>query len=205
MLTWQTFYQYSIPFLTSVLFLVNPLSANPTKWSNTLKQFVGFCQRIVWMWCVWSFLVSSLLTSKHFSAFIWRFYPWLWIWECLFKYTINRNQSSVASLLCSLKISENQRASDVFRWYEKGTLAWNRLKKWSKNKHFFILCKKDIKMTVLRDLFVGIWQFKVINTGTKTMPLNLVIFSSLLKLKRYITTRFDMSINSVFLVIPISK
>ena len=25
----------------------NPLSANPTKWSNTLKQFVGFCRRIV--------------------------------------------------------------------------------------------------------------------------------------------------------------
>ena len=60
-------------------------------------------------------------------------------------------------------------------------------------------------MTVLRDLFVGMWQFKVINTGTKTMPLNLVIFSSLLKLKRYITTRFDMSTTSVFLVIPISK
>ena len=26
---------------------INPLSANPTKWSNTLKQFVGFCRRIV--------------------------------------------------------------------------------------------------------------------------------------------------------------
>ena len=25
----------------------NPLSANPTKWSNTLKQFVGKSQRIV--------------------------------------------------------------------------------------------------------------------------------------------------------------
>ena len=23
------------------MFLLNPLSANPTKWSNTLKQFVG--------------------------------------------------------------------------------------------------------------------------------------------------------------------
>ena len=27
----------------------NTLSANPTKWSNTLKQFVSFCRRIVWM------------------------------------------------------------------------------------------------------------------------------------------------------------
>ena len=26
---------------------VNSLSVNPTKWSNTLKQFVGFCRRIV--------------------------------------------------------------------------------------------------------------------------------------------------------------
>ena len=26
---------------------LNPLSANPTKWSNTLRQFVGFCRRIV--------------------------------------------------------------------------------------------------------------------------------------------------------------
>ena len=25
----------------------NPLSTSPTKWSNTLKQFVSFCQQIV--------------------------------------------------------------------------------------------------------------------------------------------------------------
>ena len=25
---------------------VNPISTNPTKWSNTLKQFVGCCPRI---------------------------------------------------------------------------------------------------------------------------------------------------------------
>ena len=28
-------------YLFLVTFLLNPLSANPTKWSNTLKQFVG--------------------------------------------------------------------------------------------------------------------------------------------------------------------
>ena len=28
---------------------VNPLSVNPTKWSNTLKQFAGKSQRIVWV------------------------------------------------------------------------------------------------------------------------------------------------------------
>ena len=37
----------------------NPLSANPTKWLNILKQFVGCCRRIVWVsltilwdWCL---------------------------------------------------------------------------------------------------------------------------------------------------------
>ena len=27
----------------NIYFLINPFSANPTKWSNTLKQFVGCC------------------------------------------------------------------------------------------------------------------------------------------------------------------
>ena len=29
---------------------INPLSGNPTKWSNTLDKFVGKSQRIVWVW-----------------------------------------------------------------------------------------------------------------------------------------------------------
>ena len=29
--------------------LLNPLSANPTKWSNTLEQIVGCSRRIVWV------------------------------------------------------------------------------------------------------------------------------------------------------------
>ena len=28
---------------------INPVSANPTKWSNTLKQFVSNSRRIAWM------------------------------------------------------------------------------------------------------------------------------------------------------------
>ena len=28
---------------------INPLTANLAKWSNTLKQFVGCCRRIVWV------------------------------------------------------------------------------------------------------------------------------------------------------------
>ena len=29
---------------------LNPLSANPTKWSKTLKQFVCLCLTILWGW-----------------------------------------------------------------------------------------------------------------------------------------------------------
>ena len=29
------------------IFLINPLNANPTEWSNILKKIVGFCRRIV--------------------------------------------------------------------------------------------------------------------------------------------------------------
>ena len=28
---------------------INPVNANPREWSNTLKQFVGYCPRIVWV------------------------------------------------------------------------------------------------------------------------------------------------------------
>ena len=34
----------------SLLLTFNPLRANPTKCSNTLKQFVGCCRQIVWMY-----------------------------------------------------------------------------------------------------------------------------------------------------------
>ena len=34
---------------TNKYITLNLLKANPTKWSNTLKQFVGCCRRIVWV------------------------------------------------------------------------------------------------------------------------------------------------------------
>ena len=45
-------------------YLVNPLSANPTKWSHTLKQFVGYCWRIVWVYLtiLWEW---RILCVKH--------------------------------------------------------------------------------------------------------------------------------------------
>ena len=32
-----------------ITLLINPLNAKPTKWSNTLKQFVGNSRQIVWV------------------------------------------------------------------------------------------------------------------------------------------------------------
>ena len=40
-------------------FLINPLSANPTKWLNTLKQFAGNSRQIVWV-CLAILLVWHL-------------------------------------------------------------------------------------------------------------------------------------------------
>ena len=44
--------------------IVNPLSANFTKWSNTLKQFLGCCRRIVSVFDHFVGLVLKGLTSK---------------------------------------------------------------------------------------------------------------------------------------------
>ena len=37
----------SITFLKPQPVIVKPLSANPTKWSKTIKEFIGSCGRIV--------------------------------------------------------------------------------------------------------------------------------------------------------------
>ena len=34
---------------TNTDLVFNPLRANPTKWSNTLKQFVGISRHIIWV------------------------------------------------------------------------------------------------------------------------------------------------------------
>ena len=53
LLIFWIFWSLLIDLLKWLLFLsiwpLNPLSANPSKWSNTLKQFVGCCQRIIWV------------------------------------------------------------------------------------------------------------------------------------------------------------
>ena len=65
----------TFPKLSSAII---PLSANPTKWSNTLKQIVGKSRRIVcvcltvlWGWCL------KVLCSVHnarFLKYVWTFF-----------------------------------------------------------------------------------------------------------------------------------
>ena len=56
----------------SVPIAFNPLSANPTKWSITLKQFVGNSQRIVWecLITLWGWCLKWLVVIFDFS------FPW---------------------------------------------------------------------------------------------------------------------------------
>ena len=59
----------------------NPLSASPTKWSNTLKQFVGCCRRIacvcltiLWGWRLMGYwhLASIFAEKSHHSCSTWQ-------------------------------------------------------------------------------------------------------------------------------------
>ena len=60
----------SLPkYLEQIIWKINPLNASPTKWWNTLKQFVGNSWRIVWV-CLtilwgWCFLNPSNLFEEN--------------------------------------------------------------------------------------------------------------------------------------------
>ena len=51
--------------------LFNPLSPNPTKWSNTLKQFIGNSRRIVWvcLTILWDWRLKVKLPSFLIPVF----------------------------------------------------------------------------------------------------------------------------------------
>ena len=59
---------------SSWLFL-NSLSANPTKWSSTLKQFVGNSRRIVWvcLTILWGWRLKGYSIPGWFTAILFRF------------------------------------------------------------------------------------------------------------------------------------
>ena len=55
-LQWHWEESLLLPFFMNFIQLINPLSANPTKWSNTFKQFVAVggelleCLTVLWGW-----------------------------------------------------------------------------------------------------------------------------------------------------------
>ena len=51
---------------------LNPLSVNPTKWLNTLKQFVGYSRRIVWvcLTILWGWRLKAYLFSQNLSSYL---------------------------------------------------------------------------------------------------------------------------------------
>ena len=93
-------WQYITPLIQGVIFpweavvsmKLNPLSANPTKWSNTLKQFVGCwrrlvlaCLTILWGWRlkgnrgVFRTLTKSVIEFYFFIIDVWN-NPKIRIW-----------------------------------------------------------------------------------------------------------------------------
>ena len=79
---------------------INHLSANSTKWLNTLKQFVGCCWRIVWLYLTilwgwrledkrkntlnqhfWSFFITETIIKKYFPTITYLTIMWLIYWK----------------------------------------------------------------------------------------------------------------------------
>ena len=51
-----------------VTVLLGPLSANPTKWSNTVKQFVGNNQQIVWVCLTNSEMIRDISNKDMYDS-----------------------------------------------------------------------------------------------------------------------------------------
>ena len=68
-------YRISLSIICNFKLFFNLLSAKPTQWSNTLKQFFGNSRRIVWV-CLTIFQVGALkcylkkFLVRHYSASI---------------------------------------------------------------------------------------------------------------------------------------
>ena len=61
-------------------FHLNPLSANPTRWSNTLKQFVGCCRRVVWvcLTVLWGWRLKKVKCLTGFYMLLCTIRVYLW-------------------------------------------------------------------------------------------------------------------------------
>ena len=69
-LQWHWEESLLLPFFMNFIQLINPLSANPTKWSNTFKQFVSCWRRIAWVFDCFVGLTLKRITISVFSTIL---------------------------------------------------------------------------------------------------------------------------------------
>ena len=82
-----SYQKFQIHYLKYCQYLsFNPLSANPTKWSNTLKQFVGNCQWIVWvnLTILWGKRLKGSEISRRLKLWIFQIFKLL-LWNYYLK------------------------------------------------------------------------------------------------------------------------
>ena len=104
-----------------LVLILNHLSANPTKWSNTLKQFVVCCQRIVWVWftILWvgaqrineTFNVLPILKLKNRKTSFRKSF----LVSCL-------NFEIFISLLCKIAFNWISKSPVLLRWFYQAYL-----------------------------------------------------------------------------------
>ena len=120
--------------------IFNPLGDKPTKWSNLLcccQRIVWLCLTILWAWRLKSWNNNDI---KNCFSIIYKNYPRIFS-ECLLL-NLLWWKSSTPKIMhealinpfhatdlfwYSLKTSEKQRFSDVFKGYQKRSVAWNGL------------------------------------------------------------------------------
>ena len=94
-------------------FLINPLNANPEKWSNTLKQIVGNLPTI----CLNVFDHFMNLALKGLNSFV-EFFVVCCLFSCHFSFTVT---VKFTSLFCLLRFIQNNKQnslsqpSDIFK------------------------------------------------------------------------------------------
>ena len=138
---------------------INPLSANLTKWSYTLKQFVGCCRRIVWV-CL------TIL-------WVWRWKGWYNFhknWKILSELRFVQTSNKFFRMPCPaniylFKINNGNRKRCEIR--SKLTL---KIPAFSVNfEHISRLFLAFLLLTLMREMFTG-WANPCLNSVIKTLP-----------------------------------
>ena len=121
---------------------INPLGANPTKWSNTLKQFIGKSLQNIWVYLIilWGWRLKGYLLLVK-----------VWLTGCgsILKYNVQ-----VCKTTLDIKKSCNDK--EVFKAYMKvKRLKMNKIKKTLQNidlNYFFNVACSRGNIHLLRKL-----------------------------------------------------